>query len=195
MTFNQRPHITEVVTTDEPGYRVRTLCHVDGFPAYVDLDVNTRRQEYSTFTIKVFDPTSRSWDVVWNLLPDEVGHMPVIGDQPDTLVRLNEIADVLWHVATEVMRTARQRYDMVDAIGKQVERRTADLITEVEMDIMLRTLDEEYATNPDFAVTDSDARRAALRAHRERVAARAHPDDTRVFVQADGTDAEQEDQE
>ena len=114
LRINERPNITEVLNTDE-GYRTRTLCVVDGFPAEISIEVNhDNRQRYSSFDLSYYDYVDGRWRSLYSLNPREVGRMPMIGDDPETLVRLNEVATTLWQVATTILRTARQRAEELD---------------------------------------------------------------------------------
>lgn len=109
LQINARPNITSAVSTED-GYRVRTLCLVDGFPAEIDIQVDTtHRQKYSQYTIQVYDAVNQRWGAtIADLKPEEVGRMPILHDEPETLVELNRVASLLWEMADLIARTARE---------------------------------------------------------------------------------------
>jgi hypothetical protein len=111
--INERPNIVATITTED-GYRARGLCLVDGFPAEVTLDVDTHRQKYSRFDIRVFDPVRMSWEHIYKLDSEEVGRLPILGNEPETIVQLNEVANLLWQAANVVLFSARVRQEQID---------------------------------------------------------------------------------
>lgn len=112
--INERPNVTEVHRLED-GYMTRTLCLVDGMPAEVEITVDfDHRQKYSTFRINTWNPDRMQWDHVADMKSAEVGRMPVIHDDPETLPRLNEVAATLWEMATLIVRTGRQRREDLD---------------------------------------------------------------------------------
>lgn len=114
MPINERPHVTEAINIED-GYLTRTLCLVDGFPAQVELSVDTHRQRYSRFEISVYDPVSLSWRHVADMKSEEVGRMPILNDDPETIAKLNEVANMLWQMAETIVTTARERQSYLDA--------------------------------------------------------------------------------
>src|SRR5690606_10978305 len=122
----ERPNITEAHSVED-GYMTRTLCLVDGMPAQVEITVDhTHRQKYSSYFISVFDPDRREWDRIADMLSAEVGRMPMLHDEPETLAKLNEIAGHLYDIATVIVRTARQRQEDLDIDNYVRERVSLD---------------------------------------------------------------------
>lgn len=132
--INEGPNIVSTVSSHD-GYVARGLCLVDGFPSEIRIKVDIRHQEYSTYEIVVFNPISMSWDQVYELNYDDIGHMPMIGDDPDTLIELNTVAQLLWQTANVVMTSARVRQDHLDielhvrkSVALENSRRDADAV-------------------------------------------------------------------
>lgn len=114
LQINERPNITSAISTED-GYRVRNLCLVDGFPAEIDIQVDTHRQKYSQFTIQIYDPINGRWGAtVADLKSEEVGRMPILHDEAETLAELNRVAALLWEMANLIVRTARLRQEDLD---------------------------------------------------------------------------------
>lgn len=111
--IQESPNIVSTVSIHE-GYVARSLCLVDGYPSEVRVSVDIRHQEYSRYDIFVFNPVTMSWDEVYSLGYADVGHMPVIGNDPDTLIELNTVAQLLWRTAQVVVTGAHRRQDEVD---------------------------------------------------------------------------------
>lgn len=113
MPINERPHVTEAINIED-GYLTRTLCLVDGFPAEIEMTVDTYRQRYSRFEISVYPPVSGTWRHVTDMKSEEVGRLPILNDDPETIAKLNEIANMLWQMAEMIVTTGRQRQEELD---------------------------------------------------------------------------------
>lgn len=138
-SINERPNIVSTVSTED-GYSVRTLCLVDGFPAEIDIDVDTHRQKYSHFWIRVYNPVQQEWGAnITTMTPQEVGRMPILHDEAETLAKLNEIAGHLYDMATVIFRTGRIRQAELDEEEYVCHRLALDTARERELD------DLEYA--------------------------------------------------
>lgn len=157
------PTIAETVSTRD-GYRSRVLCLLDGFPGEISLIVNSHIPAHSSYTISVWDHVRGVWVRVYEIEPDEVGHMPIIRDDIDTLVRLNELAQMLHIIASAVLSTARERQDGIDRLAKVADQRAVDDYR-FDRDVDAERLDPwpEHPSVPDGAL-ESDSELAALRA-------------------------------
>lgn len=111
--INERPNIVATIPTED-GYLARGLCLVDGFPAEVTLDVDTHRQKYSRFDIRMFDAVRLEWGTIYTLKSEEVGRLPILGNDAETITELNRVADLLWQAANVVAYTARVRQEALD---------------------------------------------------------------------------------
>lgn len=111
--INERPNIVATIPTED-GYLARGLCLVDGFPAEITLDVDTHRQKYSRFDIRMFDAVRLEWGTLYTLKAEEVGRMPILGNDAETIVELNRVADLLWQAANAIAITARLRQEVID---------------------------------------------------------------------------------
>lgn len=156
--INERPHILMAKDTDQPGYRARALCLVDGYPAEVDIIVNRKHQEYNSFRIMVWCSVHCMWEPVYHLEPEEVGHMPPLVDDA-TLATMNRIADSLHATATMICRAARQRQDHVEAEAELVKRAALHEAQDREAEV-LRSENQwvapEPATPPMFTESKAD---------------------------------------
>lgn len=114
LRINERPNITSAISTDD-GYMVRTLCLVDGFPAEVEIEIDTHRQKYSRFHLSLYDPVEVRWKHIADLKSQEVGRMPILHDEPETIVELNRVAGILWDMASLIVRTGRERQEEIEA--------------------------------------------------------------------------------
>lgn len=111
--INERPNIVATIPTED-GYLARGLCLVDGFPAEVTLNVDTHRQKYSQFHIRMFDAVRLEWGTIYTLQSEEVGRLPILGNDAETIVELNRVAELLWQAANVVAVTARTRQEVLD---------------------------------------------------------------------------------
>lgn len=113
--INERPDIvrTTPLAHDGRGYRARTMCLVDGYPAEIRIIVDVDKPRYSAFQVRAFHP-SQLWQTIHQFQPDEVdvGSLPVDGSA--ALVRLNEIATDLWRSANLIVTVARTRDAQLD---------------------------------------------------------------------------------
>lgn len=141
------------------GYEARTFCLVDGFPAQVVAEVNTRKQEYSTYRIEVWTPPESRWVTVYEVGHRQVGDMPLyysaFDGQPgneDAVRRLQDVADRLHATAEVVARTARLRQDETAALAQitssvawaaHAERQNADMRARAEQQAPARAAREE----------------------------------------------------
>lgn len=101
-------------TYEQPGYAARALCRVDGLSAEVRLRVHTKYQERSTYRIDVFDADRMSWTTVYTLTYDDVGRMPVLGNDPSAITELNGVAERLWSTANAIVAHSRSRGDQLE---------------------------------------------------------------------------------
>lgn len=108
------PQIATTVDTDEPGYSARALCTVDGLAAEVRLRVHTKYQERSHYRIDVFDGDHMTWFTVYALKYEDVGRMPVLGNDPSALIELNAVAERLWSTANAIVAHSRSRGDQLE---------------------------------------------------------------------------------
>lgn len=115
------PVITSTTQTDEPGFEARTLCLVDGFPAEIHHEINTRRQEYSTHTLELFDPATLAWKriLTWGFV--EAGHIPAYPEE-ETFAYLTHLSKTMWGMANVVVHQARLRGQDLNAEQFAAER-------------------------------------------------------------------------
>lgn len=109
----RRPYIESTVNIED-GYLARDLCVVDGFPAEIYIKIDTHKQRYSDYLIKIYDPLQKNWTTIYSLEFDEVGRLPFDGTDPETIRQLNIIAHRLWEAAQLVTIHARERQEEID---------------------------------------------------------------------------------
>lgn len=107
------PVVTSVTHTDEPGFEARVLCLVDGFPAEIHHEVNTKRQEYSRHNLDVFDPVQMTWHRVISWGFTEAGHIP-IHPEPEIIGNLRGLSEVMWRLANTIVTQSRLRQQEID---------------------------------------------------------------------------------
>lgn len=100
------PTITKVTPTDE-GFSARALCHINGFPGEVRLNVETIPHGYVSFTIHLFDPVAFRWMPVDSMTLEEMPRE----ENEERLTWLNRIASALWERADMIVRTAHRRQE------------------------------------------------------------------------------------
>lgn len=140
------PTISTVTHTDEPGIEARVLCTVDGFPAEIHHQVNTKRQEYNQHTLRVFCPVKMHWQDIlrWGFV--EAGHIPIHPDI-ETVARLSSLSTVMWSMANVVTLQARVRREDLAAGQFAAER----MEFERQRDLYHET---KNSVNEDFPAVD-----------------------------------------
>ena len=110
--INEHPHLTKdhVVSTRD-GYRARALCLADGYPAEVDIDINTHTRMYSAASLNVFDPVSMSWVGVFSMQSELLRDLPTLGDTPAAINELNQLAAHLRNMGDIILATANRTHD------------------------------------------------------------------------------------
>lgn len=112
--ISTEPHIA-AIAEGRDKYVARALCLVDGFPAEVKIDIDTDTPRYSSYYINVWSARDMMWAQVHSLSFDDVGHMPSrISEMGELLVKLNQVAHLLWSVANAVLTGGRERQEIVD---------------------------------------------------------------------------------
>lgn len=107
--INTMPSIKAVASIKD-GYMARSLCVVDGLPAQVTMVVNVYKYARSDFYIDVWNPRAMRWSKrVYEIEGREVGRMPVLPDEPETLERMNALAALLWGAAEVIVVGGRER--------------------------------------------------------------------------------------
>ncbi len=107
------PVINAVSHTEDPGFKAHALCTVDGYAAEVSHDINTRRQEYNSHVLRVFDARTMEWKTVLSFGHDEMGHIP-IHPEPETIGALRGISEVMWSMANVIVAQSRLRQEELD---------------------------------------------------------------------------------
>lgn len=115
------PVITSVTQTDNPGFEVRVLCLVDGFPAEIHHIIDTKRQEYNRHNLDVFDPVQMTWHraLSWGFV--EAGHVPIHPEE-ETLSYLSGLSQTMWGMANVVVRQSRLRQEDLDVAQYAAEQ-------------------------------------------------------------------------
>lgn len=121
--LDPHPQVGSIVSTRD-GYRTVVLAIVDGFPAQIRIEIDTRDPRMTRAAISVW--TGTAWtDDVWQLDADDIGRMPLLhtNDGQDALDALQRVADRLWSFATVMVPMARQRNEQLALEAKLAETR------------------------------------------------------------------------
>ena len=176
LRINERPNITSAISTDD-GYMVRTLCLVDGFPAEVEIEIDTHRQKYSRFHLSLYDPVEVRWKHIADLKSQEVGRMPILHDEPETIVELNRVAGILWDMANLVVRTGRERQEEIEAADYVRNRMALQAALDRRIVIRPDQVPENRAAAKAFALAnDGQPYPHSLREDPDRLASGDHDD-------------------
>lgn len=110
---NGPPVITDVITTDTPGFQARTLCLVDGYAAEITHKINTKRQDCNRHTLDLFDPRMLQWSRILRWGFDDVGHVPV-HPESDAANYLSHVSHAMWNRANAIVTQSRVRQEQID---------------------------------------------------------------------------------
>jgi hypothetical protein len=161
------PILATVTHTDDPGIAARVLCLVDGYAAEIVHDVNTKRQEYNTHVLRMFDPQEMTWREILRWGFTEAGHVPIHPDS-ETVGHLAGLSEVMWAQANVIVGQSRMRQEEIDVAQFVAEQ----MALQERMTDYREAESEESATHPillgdegeaDDAPLASDAQLAELR--------------------------------
>lgn len=112
----ERPRINpdQIVRTRD-GYRARSLCLCDGYPAEVMIDVDTRQRDYSRAAISAFDPVHLVWNQVYSMDAEHLRDLPALPDGEEGFIALNRLAAHLHSVGDVIVSMANERLVAAEA--------------------------------------------------------------------------------